>query len=84
MEITVDFVTKQERLDLIAEYDALGYRVIEEQRYIDGNHLIFTDEPIPEEPEPEEPPEPFVPSNPTDTVKQRLDYIENWLVGRFS
>lgn len=51
MDITVDYTTEGERDSLIAEYEAQGYRLKEEQKYFDGNHLIFTDEPY-VEPEP--------------------------------
>ena len=47
MEVISDFTTEGERKRIINEQIALGYRLKEEQRYIDGNHLIFTDEPEP-------------------------------------
>ncbi len=51
MLYTFDFNTEAERGYIIAEQTSLGYRFKEEQRYFDGNHLIFTDEPYPK-PEP--------------------------------
>lgn len=46
----VDF-TDETKDSIIAQYKAMGMRLLEEQRYIDGNHLLFTDEPY-VEPEP--------------------------------
>ena len=36
--------TDENRLDIIADQTALGYRLTEEQRHVDGNYLVFTDE----------------------------------------
>lgn len=38
----IDF-TDENKEKLITEYRALGYTLIEEQRYLDGNHLVFDD-----------------------------------------
>lgn len=65
-----DFETEEERLAILA--DNAHLRLIEEQRYIDGNHLIFTDEPLPE-------PLVFTASPPGAAIGQRLTNIEDFL-----
>jgi len=39
----------ENRAEIIAKQAALGYRLVEEQRHLDGNWLIFTNEPEPPE-----------------------------------
>jgi len=52
METKIAF-TDETRDSIIAEQEALGFRLYEEQRHFDGNWLLFTDEPYVEvEPEP--------------------------------
>lgn len=72
----IDF-TDETRGDIVAEQEALHFRLVEEQRYIDGNYLIFTDEPYVE-------PESvgFERLNPTMGVEQRLTHVEEWLEKR--
>ena len=50
MRKAVDY-TDQTRDGIIAEQGVLGFRLVEEQRHFDGNHLVFVNdepEPIPE------------------------------------
>jgi len=42
MRITIDY-TDETRDALIAEQEALGFTLVEDQRHFDGNHLIFAD-----------------------------------------
>ena len=37
--------TDETRKQIIADQAKQGFRLFEEQRHIDGNHLLFTDEP---------------------------------------
>ncbi len=46
MKTKFDFTTEEERKTLITQQRALGLRLKEEQYYLDGKHLIFTDEPV--------------------------------------
>lgn len=69
MEKIIDF-TDETKKTIIAEQKALGFRLIEEQRHIDGNHLIFTDEPY-IEPEP-----PRDPLAEIDELKARVEKLE--------
>lgn len=46
MRRIIDY-TDDTKETIIAEQEAQGFRLIEDQRYIDGNHLIFSDEPLP-------------------------------------
>ena len=39
----IDYVTEDERLNIIGEQEGLGLRLLEDQIHFDGNHLIFTD-----------------------------------------
>ena len=40
--------TEENRTSIIAEQQALGFRLFEEQIHFDGNWLLFTDEPYSE------------------------------------
>ena len=44
--------TEKDRDRLVVDYNAKGFRLLEEQRHFDGNRLIFTNEPYiePEKP----------------------------------
>lgn len=46
MRRIIDY-TDDTKETIIAEQEAQGFRLIEDQRYIDGNHLIFSDELLP-------------------------------------
>ena len=41
MQVKLDFETEEERNNIVAQMKADGYRLIEEQHYYDGKHLIF-------------------------------------------
>jgi len=43
--IKKDYTTRKQRDKIIADMNEQGYRLIEEQLYFDGRHLIFTEEP---------------------------------------
>jgi len=47
----VDYINNVDRIELIKQANQDGFRLIEDQIYIDGNHLIFTNE-LHIEPEP--------------------------------
>lgn len=76
-EITKDWKTEDEKVAIIDDMVVNGWRLIEEQRYFDGNHLIFTDEPYIAERTIE--PALFKRLNPTMGVEPRLAHIEDWL-----
>ena len=40
----IDFTTEEKKKTIIAEQAALGFRLLEEQYYLNGNHLVFSDE----------------------------------------
>ena len=45
MNVQFDFLTKEERDNIVAQQKARGFRLMEEQYHSNGKHLIFTDEP---------------------------------------
>jgi len=69
MRKTSDY-TEETKAAIIAEQATLGLRVIEEQMYNDGNHLVFSDEP-----EVISPPSRNLPAE-LDDLKSRVEKLE--------
>jgi len=63
------------RQTIIDQYAALGLRLYEEQRYIYGDWLLFTDAPYVEL----APVCPFLPLNPVMSLPEKVAHIEEWL-----
>ena len=74
MIMTLEF-TDETKESIIIEQEALGFRLIEDQRHFDGNHLIFDDG----QPMPVIEPLVFTAIPPGLTIGERVKHIEEWL-----